>query len=104
MVLIYVSLQKDGQASEVAELLLNNRLANHINIIHDVECMVYEEGEIKKSSETILLIKTKALLYKQIEEKLQALQLVPAPKIFSAPMTQIESEYHNYLIQDVIKV
>ncbi|AHM62012.1 periplasmic divalent cation tolerance protein CutA [Flammeovirgaceae bacterium 311] len=104
MVLIYVSLQKDAQASDVAELLLKSRLANHINIIHNIECMVYENDQITRSSETILLIKTKALLYKQIEEKLLNLQLQPAPKIFSAPMTQIEADYHDYLLKDTIKV
>lgn len=70
MVLIYISLSVDSQASYVAELLLKERYANHINIIHKNECMLYEEGKVNRSFETILLIKTKALLYKTIQERI----------------------------------
>ena len=104
MVLIYVSLSVDSQASQVAELLINERLANHINIIHNNECMLYEDGKCNKTSETILLIKTKALLYKQIQQSIQKLELMPQPKIFSIPMTQLDEDYHNFLLKDVVKV
>jgi uncharacterized protein involved in tolerance to divalent cations len=46
MVLIYVSLSEDSQASELAEQLLKERLANHINIIRNNECMMYSEGSV----------------------------------------------------------
>lgn len=108
MVLIYVSLPlslpEDSQATKVAELLLRERLTNHINIIHSIECMKYEEGVIKKSAETILLIKAKALLYKQIQQRILDLGLSPRPNIFSVPMTQLDGDYHDYLLKDVIKV
>lgn len=104
MVLIYVSLPEDSHAAEIAELLLKERLANHINIIHSIECMKYEEGAIKKSSETILLIKAKALLYKQIQQRVLEIGLSPSPNIFSVPMTQIDGAYHDFLLQDVVKV
>lgn len=104
MVLIYVSLPIDSQATEVAELLLKERLTNHINIIHKIECMKYEEGAINRSSETILLIKAKALLYKKIQERILDLNFSPTPNIFSVPMTQIDSAYHDFLLQDVVKV
>jgi uncharacterized protein involved in tolerance to divalent cations len=104
MVLIYVSLPEDSQATKVAELLLRERLTNHVNIIHSIECMKYEEGAIKKSAETILLIKTKALLYKQIQQRILELELSPTPNIFSVPMTQLDGDYHDYLLKDVVKV
>ena len=104
MVLIYVSLPMDTQAAELAELLLKERLTNHVNIIHQIECMKYEEGAVQKSSETILLIKTKALLYKKIQDRILELDLSPTPNIFSVPMTQIDGAYHDFLLQDVVKV
>ncbi len=104
MVLIYVSVSVDSKAAEVAELLLKERLTNHINIIHQNECIKYQEGEIRKSAETILLIKAKALLYTQIQERILGLNLYPKPTIFSVPMTQIEGSYHDFLLADVIKV
>ena len=55
MVLIYICLSVESQASQVAELLLTERYANHINIIHNNECMMYEDGKVNRSSETILL-------------------------------------------------
>ena len=104
MVLIYVSMPVGKQAAEIAELLLKERLTNHVNIIQKIECMKYEEGSINKSAETILLIKAKALLYNQIQKRILELQLSPPPNIFSMPMTQINGAYHDFLLQDVVKV
>ena len=104
MVLIYVSLSVDSQASALAEQLLSERLANHINIIRNIECMMYEEGSVKKSFQTILLIKTKANLYKLIQDRIQAQHLSPPPKIFSVPMTQMDDDYHSYLTQNILNL
>ncbi|WP_224999494.1 divalent cation tolerance protein CutA [Cesiribacter sp. SM1] len=102
MVLIYVSLSEDSQASKLAEQLLMQRLANHINIIRNNECMMYSAGKVQKSYQTILLIKTKATLYKLIEERIQALNISPTPRIFSVPMTQLDADYHSYLTNDIL--
>lgn len=104
MVLIYVSLPIDAQAAEIAELLLKERFTNHVNIIHSNECMKFDDGAVNKSTETILLIKAKALLYNQIQKRILELNYSPAPTIFSVPMTQIDGAYHDFLLRDVLKV
>jgi uncharacterized protein involved in tolerance to divalent cations len=63
-----------------------------------------EVGEVQHSGETILLIKTKALLYRNIEEKLNEMHLAVATKIFSVPITQISHEYYDQLVDGIVKV
>lgn len=106
MVLIYVSLSEKHIAEQVAEFLLKERLANHINILPKISCMLFDEdsGEVKHSRETVLLIKTKALLYRTIEKKLEEMHLPSHPKIFSMPITQISEGYYALLTQGIQRV
>lgn len=106
MVLVYVSLSEQHTAEQVAELLLKERLANHINIIPKISCMMFEEasGEVKRTRETVLMIKTKALLYRTIEKKLEEMHLPGHPKIFSMPITQISEGYYELLTSGIQQV
>ena len=106
MVLIYVSLPEQHIAEKVAESLLKERLANHINILPKIRCLLYneEKQQVEHTGETILLIKTKALLYRAIEEKLNEMHLTVATKIFSMPITQISNGYYDQLVHGILKV
>ena len=106
MVLIYVSLPEQHIAEKLAETLLKERLANHINILPKIRCLMYNEktGQVQHSGETILLIKTKALLYRNIEDKLNEMHLSVATKVFSVPITQISHDYYDQLVEGILKV
>lgn len=104
MILMYVSVSLPHSVDAIAELILKERLANHVNIVKNSESMVWKDGQIVRSDETILLIKTKALLYANIERAIKNLRLKEKPKMFSVPITQIDFPYHEFLIAEVMKV
>ena len=104
MVMMYVTVSDHDIALSIAETILKERLTNHVNIIEANHCKVWKEGKIVDSVETLLLIKTKAMLYSHIEKKINDMHLNDVPKILSVPITQIDHDYFDFLKMDVMKV
>ena len=104
MVMMYVTVKKHDTAIAIAETILKDRMANHVNIIASNHCKIWQDGKIVDSVETLLLIKTKALLYQTIEDKIIEMHLGEKPAIFSVPMTQIDDNYYHFLKAGVLRV
>lgn len=104
MVMMYLTVDDHATALEIAEKILEERLSNHVNIISANHCKVWKDGKIVDSMETLLLIKTKALLYPAIEQQVHDMKLINQPKILSVPITQLDMEYYKFLRQGIIKV
>jgi uncharacterized protein involved in tolerance to divalent cations len=104
MVMMYVTVSDNNIALIIAETILKERLTNHVNIIKANHCKIWKDDKIVDSVETLLLIKTKAMLYSHIERKINAMNLKDEPKIFSVPITQIDHDYFDFLKKDVMKV
>ncbi|NBC83547.1 MAG: divalent cation tolerance protein CutA [Bacteroidetes bacterium] len=98
MVLIYVVTKNNESAKSIAKTLIQNKLAYSINILKDV-CSYRpdEHNEMIEYAETLLLVKTKALLYKKVEEAVNNVKGIDHPIIFSLPITQISQEMFNLI-------
>ena len=104
MVMMYVTVSDHNIALSIAETILRERLTNHVNIIEANHCKIWKEDKIVESVETLLLIKTKAMLYSHIEKKINEMNLEDEPKVFSVPITQIDHDYFDFLTLNVLKV
>ncbi len=104
MVMMYVTVSDHNIALSIAETILRERLTNHVNIIKANHCKIWKEDKIVESVETLLLIKTKAMLYSHIEKKINEMNLEDEPKVFSVPITQIDHDYFDFLTLNVLKV
>ncbi|MEL7005149.1 MAG: divalent cation tolerance protein CutA [Bacteroidota bacterium] len=102
MVLIYVITKDSAEARDIGRHLLEERLANSTNVIRSIETLRWNEGEIINTSETILLIKTKAVLYSRIEKRIGELMESHDANIFSMPITQINANFRDKLIDGVL--
>jgi periplasmic divalent cation tolerance protein len=104
MIMMYVTVNEHSTAIAIAETILKERMANHVNIIAANHCKIWQDGKIVDSTETLLLIKTKALLYKPIEDKIIEMHLGEKPAIFSVPITQIDDTYYHFLKDGILRV
>ncbi len=104
MVLVYLITKDASEAREVGRALIEERLANSANVIPNIQTMRWSGSEVINTSETILLIKTKALLYSHIEKRVSELMKSKEPNIFSMPITQIHHSYLDVLRAGVVEV
>ncbi|MEM7551958.1 MAG: divalent cation tolerance protein CutA [Bacteroidota bacterium] len=104
MVLIYLITKDAKEAKNVGSKLIEERLANSANVIPAIQTMRWSNDRVLDVRETVLLIKTKSLLYSRIEKRVAELMGIDTPNIFSMPITQINPGYMDVLKKGVQQV
>ena len=73
MVLVYLITKDSAEARDIGRTLIQERLANSANVIPSIQTLRWSGQEVVNTTETILLIKTKSLLYSKIEKRVTEL-------------------------------
>jgi uncharacterized protein involved in tolerance to divalent cations len=104
MILVYIIAKNNEEAKDLARDLFDKKLIYSANIISDISSMRLEGENIIEYNETLLFAKTKALLYKEIEQELKSYQKSDDQLIFSVPITQISHNLFDKIQKNTIKV
>lgn len=104
MILAYILTNSAEEAEEIAIDLLKKKLVYSINIISNVKSMRRENNKIIKINRTIILAKTKSLLYKKLEEEVQRVQTTGSAIVFSMPLSQMSQDLFDNIQHYTLKV
>ncbi len=104
MILAYIISNNKEEAENIAIDLLEKRLVYSVNIFPDMPSMRWENDKIIKLSRTIVLAKTKALLYKQIEDEVKRVQTTGTAIVFSMPISQMSQDLFDNIQANTPKV
>lgn len=104
MILIYILTKNREEAVEISKYLISKELTHSVNILPEIFSFRREGDEIVEYTETITLVKTKAILYRDIEEHVGKLQKTESPMIFSLPITQINRDLFKLIQQNTAQV
>lgn len=84
----------EGKALEIAESLVKEKLAGCVQVVGPAKSFYLWKGELIKDSEFLLLIKTKQILYKKVEEAIKKMHTYEVPEILSF---EVKDGGKNYL-------
>ena len=104
MILTYIISNSKEEAENIAIDLLEKRLVYSVNLIPDMPSMRWENDQIIRLSRTIVLAKTKALLYTQIEKEVKWVQTSGTAIVFSMPISQISQDLFQNIQDNTLKV
>ena len=104
MILAYIISNSADEAEEIAIDLIEKKLVYSVNIIPDIYSMKREGDKVMKLKRTIVLCKTKSLLYRQIEEEVERVQTSDSTIIFSMPMTQVSQNLFDQIQANTLKI
>ena len=104
MILAYIISNSKEEAENIAVDLLEKRLVYSVNMIEDAASMRWENEKVIKQKRTIVLAKTKALLYKQIEDEVKRVQTTGSAIVFSMPISQMSQDLFNNIQEVTLKV
>ena len=85
------------KGEEIAREILNRWLAACVTISSSCQSYYWWNEKISQDKEFILLIKTKASFYKQLEEKILELHPYDVPEIISLSLSAGHSKYLNWI-------
>ncbi len=104
MILAYIISNSAEEAERLSVDLLKKKLVYSVNIIPDIKSMRSDGSKIITLKRTIILVKTKALLYRDIEAEIKRVQTTESAIIFSMPITQMSRELFDNIQNNTLKV
>jgi len=95
--LVLTTVADRAAASALAQALLERRLAACVNIGAPVDSLNHWRGRIETGQEIPLTIKTRAVLYDQVEAAIRALHDYELPEIIAVPVSRGYGPYIGWL-------
>ena len=92
MILVYIISNRAEEAEQIALNLLEKKLVYGINIIPSIRSYHRDKDQVLKHERTIVLAKTKSILYQQIEDEVERLQNTDTTIVFSMPFAQMSKK------------
>jgi periplasmic divalent cation tolerance protein len=84
-------------AEAIGRALVNSGLAAAVNVVPGATSIYRWRGELQQRSEVVLLIKTSAARYPQVEERVQAMHPYELPGILALSVADGGSEYLQWI-------
>ncbi len=100
MILVYIVTKDTKESEKIGKHLLKLRLAACVNIVSSVQSMSLwpqHKGTIENTNESILLCKTLADRWDDIEREVKKIHSYQNPAIFSLPVLHVSDSYLQWL-------
>lgn len=87
----------EGDGERIADALLNERLAACVNIIPRLKSKFWWSGKIHTAEESLLMIKTKKSLLRELVKKVKAVHQYTNPEIIALPIIGGSKEFTKWI-------
>ncbi|MCM8765358.1 MAG: divalent-cation tolerance protein CutA [Candidatus Omnitrophica bacterium] len=91
---VYITTADQREAEEIAQILLEKKLAACVNIIPGITSLYRWQGKIEKSKELLLVVKTRKDLFERLVKEVKKHHSYTVPEIIA---TEIEKGDQTYL-------
>jgi len=93
---IITTYEHKQEAEALARMLVDERLAACVQMF-PIESVYFWKDQVRDGAETVLFIKTKTVLYDQIEAKIKDHHPYEVPEIIQIPITAGLPEYLDWI-------
>jgi periplasmic divalent cation tolerance protein len=98
---VFITAPDKDEASRLADLLLERNLAACVQILPAMDSVYRWQGKIERQSEVLLIAKTLAANFAEVEGEVRALHSYETPEIVAVPLTALSEPYRQWLIASV---
>ena len=99
LIQIYFTIDDREKAEEIANTLVENRLAACVQISGPIQSIYHWAGKIEKATEWKCTIKTAKELYQEVRALIKLKHSYEIPEIFSQEVAEIDPDYEKWLIK-----
>ena len=100
MIVVMMTAGSREEAVRLAEMLVGARLAACVQIMPEMESLFRWKGEVQREPEFMLLAKTAARNFAELEREVRALHSYETPEIIALPITAASTPYFNWLVEN----
>ncbi|HUI27099.1 MAG TPA: divalent-cation tolerance protein CutA [Candidatus Kryptonia bacterium] len=93
--LVTVASAEDGE--RIAETIVREQLAACVNVLGPIRSIYMWKGELQRDEERLLVIKTRAALFDELERRIRALHSYETPEVIALPIGAGSQPYLDWL-------
>lgn len=101
--IIFVTASGSEEASRIASLLVEERLAACVNIISSIESVYRWQGKVTRDTETLMIIKTTGERYAELERRVKELHSYTTPEVIALKIESGSKAYLDWLRESTAK-
>ncbi len=102
LIVVYVTVGSSAEGDRLAHALVEERLAACVNRIRPVQSIYRWQGQVERSEEELLIIKTKSGLFDRLKKRVQDLHSYSVPEIIALPITEGNEDYLKWLDEQLL--
>lgn len=95
---VFMTAANREEAVQLAEMLVEKRLAACVQILPEVESVYRWHGRIERQREVLLIAKTTAAKFEELETEVRARHSYETPEIVAVPFTAASEPYLAWLV------
>ncbi len=96
-IVVLMTAGSQEEASRLAEMLVGAHLAACVQIMPQMESIYRWKGEVHRAPEFLLLVKTTAACFDELEREVRALHTYDTPEILALPVAHVSAPYFEWL-------
>ena len=100
-IVVFLTAPSGEEATRLADLLINAHLAACVQILPEMESVYRWQGQIERQSEILLIVKTTAGKFAELEREVRALHSYETPEIVAVPIVAGSQPYLDWLTESV---
>ena len=96
-IVVMMTAGSQEEASRLAEMLVGAHLAACVQIMPPMESIYRWKGEVHRAPEFLLLAKTTAACFDELEREVRSLHTYDTPEIIAVPVAHVSAPYFEWL-------
>ena len=100
-IVVFITTPTQEEAKRLADRLVEASLAACVQILPEMESVYRWAGKVERQNEHLLIAKTTAERFAELEKEIRALHSYDTPEIVSFPLTAGSPEYLRWLRDSV---
>ena len=100
-IIVFMTAASTDEASRIAQLLVERNLAACVQILPEMQSVYRWKGEVETQPEILILAKTVASKFRELETQVRAVHSYETPEIVATPITSGSIPYLEWLSASV---
>lgn len=100
-IVVFMTAGSADEARRIATELVGRELAACVQILPEIESLYRWEGAMQREKEVLILAKTTAAQFDELESAVRAIHSYETPEIVAVPISQVSEPYRVWLAASV---
>lgn len=100
-IVVFMTASGADEARRIAQQLVESQLAACVQLLPEIESIYRWNGEVQREKEVLILVKTTADNFAELEHSVRAMHSYETPEIVAVRISDVSEPYQTWLNENV---